>query len=156
MGRGRRPAGPEIVEQAEGSADAKRRLRVILETVAGLKSVPEACATLGVEEARFYQLREKAMEAAVAGLEAGASGRPRKEEPAESAEVKALREERDRLRLELRLSQVREELAVALPHVLKRGKAEPPPDVKKTTERPSKAPPIITNPPSCFPGGSEG
>ena len=40
MGRGRRPAGPEIVEQAEGSADAKRRLRVILETVAGMKSVP--------------------------------------------------------------------------------------------------------------------
>ena len=70
--------------------------------------------------------------------------------------MKALREERDRLKLELRLSQVREELAVALPHVLKRGKAEPPPDVKKTTERPSKAPPIITNPPSCFPGGSEG
>jgi transposase len=144
------------VEQAEGSADAKRRLRVILETVAGLKSVPEACAALGVEEARFYQLREKAMEAAVAGLEAGASGRPRKEEPAESAEVKALREERDRLRLELRLSQVREELAVALPHVLKRGKAEPPPDVKKTTGRTPQPPPIITNPPSCFPDGSKG
>ena len=147
MGRGRKPAGPEIVEQAEGSAEAKRRLRVILETVAGLKSVPEACETLGIEEARFYQLRETAVGAAVAGVEPGASGRPRKEEPAESAQVKALLEERDRLRLELRLSQAREEIAVAMPHLLKRGKAGPPPEGKKTTDRPAKAPPIITNPP---------
>jgi hypothetical protein len=139
------------VDKLAGEPEAKRRLQVILETVAGQKSVAQACEELGIGEARFHELRAQALQAAVTGLEAGASGRPRKEEPPESAEVKALREERDRLKLELRLSQTREELAVALPHVLKRkegAKAE-----EKKTPRP---PPIITNPPSSSPDGSGG
>jgi len=72
--------------------------------------------------------------------------------------VKALLEERKRLLFELQVSRTREEIAVALPHVLIREEDAKPaaPDVKKTTERPSKAPPIITNPPSSSPGGSSG
>lgn len=145
------------MEQAEGSAEAKRRLRAILETVAGTKSVPEACAALGIEEARFYQLREKAVEAAVAGLEASAPGRPKKEEPAEAARVKELEEERKRLLFELQVSRTREEIAVALPHVLKRGggnrRAAP---AEKKTALSSPPRPIITNPPGTCPGGRPG
>lgn len=147
MGRGRRPGGPEQVDRLPGEPEAKRRLRVILETVAGEKSVAEACRDLGIGEARFHELRAKALQAAVAGLAEGMPGRPKQEEPVGSAEVKSLREERDRLKLELRLSQTREELAVALPHVLKRG--------EKKTSYPFP-PPIITNPPSSSPGGSKG
>lgn len=147
MGRGRRPSGPAQVDKLPGEPEAKRRLRVILETVAGQKSVAQACEELGIGEARFHELRAKALQAAVAGLAEGMPGRPKKEEPAESVEVKALREERDRLKLELRLSQTREELAVALPHVLRR-------EEKKTTR--SSPPPIITNPPNSFPDGSKG
>lgn len=154
MGRGRRPAGPEIVEQAEGSAEAKRRLRVILETVAGLKSVPEACAALGIEEARFYKLREKAVEAAVAGLEASAPGRPKKEDPADTTRVKELEEERKRLLFELQVSRTREEIAVALPHVLRRKEGAK--AAEKKTARSSPPRPIITNPPGTCPGGRPG
>lgn len=141
------------MEQAEGSADAKRRLRVILETVAGLKSVPEACAALGIEEARFYKLREKAVEAAVAGLEASAPGRPKKEDPADTARVRELEEERKRLLFELQVSRTREEIAVALPHVLRRGEGAKP---EKKTPRSSPPRPIITNPPGTCPGGRPG
>jgi hypothetical protein len=91
---------------------------VILETLGGKRSVAKACKELGIEEARYHQLKLQALAAAVAGLEAGVPGRPRKEEPAESAQVKALLEERKRLLFELQIARTREEIAVALPRVL--------------------------------------
>lgn len=158
MGRGRRPGGPEQVDRLEGEPEAKRRLRVILETVAGMKSVAKACEELGIGEARFHELRAQALQAAVAGLESGASGRPRKEEPAESAQVKELLAERKRLLFELQVSRTREEIAVALPHVLTREEDVKPaaPVEKKTTGPSPKVPPIVTNPPSSSPGGNSG
>ena len=50
---GRNPAGPQIAERLEGSPVAKQRLEVILETIAGRLTVPEACQQLGIGESRF-------------------------------------------------------------------------------------------------------
>src|SRR5262249_6175364 len=44
--RGRFPAGPSYVDKLEGSAAAKERLKVVLETLAGQCRVQEACARL--------------------------------------------------------------------------------------------------------------
>jgi len=118
MGRGRKADGPKLVESLAGSPEAKRRCRVILETLGGQRSVAKACKELGIEEARYHQLKLQALAAAVAGLEARVPGRPRKEESAESAQVKALLEERKRLLFELQIARTREEIAVALPRVM--------------------------------------
>src|ERR1051326_1638762 len=89
--RGRYPAGVEYVDQLEGSALAKRRAKVILQTLQGELRVQEACRLLDLGEQRFHQLREEMLQAAVARLEARPAGRPRS--PAEPAEVQALREQ---------------------------------------------------------------
>jgi hypothetical protein len=56
--RGRYPSGPEYVDvqHLHGSAQAKQRLRVILETMMGQWRVGEACARLGICGQRFRQL----------------------------------------------------------------------------------------------------
>src|SRR5262249_51159336 len=108
--RGRIPAGPEVVEHLEGSAKAKERLRVVLETMLGQWRVSEACDQLGVCEQRFRQLRQELLQAALASLEDRPSGRPRR--PEESAETAALRRQVAELERELRLAQVREEIAL--------------------------------------------
>src|SRR5262249_11220153 len=58
--RGRTPSGPEVIEHLQGSAKAKARLRVILETVHGKRRVRDACALLGISEQRYRQLRTAA------------------------------------------------------------------------------------------------
>lgn len=45
---GRKPAGPQIGQRLEGSPTAKQRLEVILETIAGQLTVPQACQRLGI------------------------------------------------------------------------------------------------------------
>jgi hypothetical protein len=135
--------GPGLADRCEGSSEAKRRLRAILETLGGDKSVGKACEELGIGEARFHELRAQALQAAVAGLEPGAAGRPRREEPEESARVAALLEERKRLLFELQVSRTREEIAVALPRVqVKPAQDEASARAEKKTAR---APSIITN-----------
>jgi Helix-turn-helix domain len=113
--RGRIPAGPEYVEHLEGSAKAKERLRVILETMMGKWRVVEACARLGICEQRFRQLREALLQAALEGIEDQPAGRPRR--PEEPAQTTALRLQLEALERELRVAQVREEVILALPHV---------------------------------------
>jgi hypothetical protein len=116
--RGRRPTGPEYVDHLEGSDQAKLRLRVILETIAGTRRVQEACAKLNVCEQRFHQLRETTLTAALAGLEPGKPGRrARTLTPAEQ-EVQALEEQLAANELELRTALARVEIALAVPRVL--------------------------------------
>ena len=113
--RGRYPAGAELVEQLDGSAKAKERLRVILETMSGLGRVQEACARLGISEQRYRQLRQALLQGALDSLEDRPSGRPR--QPQESAETAALRQQVAELQRERQVAQVREEIALALPQV---------------------------------------
>lgn len=130
--RGRTPAGPEVVEQLQGSAPAKQRLRVVLETMAGQLRVPEACRQLGISEQRFRQLRAELLQAALSQLEPKPAGRPPR--PVEAAEVTALREQVRALELEVQTAQVREVLALALPQT-QAPATEPAEAEKKTTRR---------------------
>jgi hypothetical protein len=113
--RGRIPAGPEAVEQLDGSDKAKERLRIILETIAGRLRVAEACEQLGICEQRFRQLRAELLRAALASLEDQPAGRPPR--PKEADESVTLRRQLQALEEELHVAQVREEIALALPRV---------------------------------------
>jgi transposase-like protein len=133
--RGRRPAGPNYVDRLQGSALAKERLKIVLETMTGGLRVQDACTQLGICEQRFHQLREEAMRAALAGLEPGEPGRPaRMPSPAE-AQVRVLEERLADLDIELSLAKARAEIAVTLPAIV-----QPPEPEKKTRGRPKKPP----------------
>lgn len=132
MTRGRKPLGPKWVDTFEASGGAKRRLRLILETVAGQTSIPEACEALGVTEARFHEIRQEAIGAALQELEPKPPGRPPKVISEADARVAELEAEVRELRIDLRAAQVREEIAAVMPHVLKPRK----PALKKTAESP--------------------
>ena len=134
--RGRIPVGPEVVEQLQGSEKAKERLRVILETMTGDLRVQEACARLGICEQRFRQLRAELLQVALGSLEDQPAGRPR--QPQEPAETAALRRQLEAMQRELRAAQVREEIALALPHVAVSGAAQA---VNKASASPKKRPP---------------
>jgi hypothetical protein len=121
----RRPGGPEQVRKLEGSEEARRRLELVLETIAGRRTVEEACAALGVSAARFDALRREALGAALERLEPRSPGRPPK--PAgEPSELDRLQAEIADLRWDLEAARVRELIAIGMPHLLK------PRGVKKT------------------------
>jgi hypothetical protein len=115
--RGRIPSGPEYVDvqHLHGSAQAKERLRVILETMMGQWRVGEACARLGICEQRFRQLRAELLQAALERLEPRPAGRPRR--PEEPEDTVALRRQLEVMQRELHVAQVREEIALALPQL---------------------------------------
>lgn len=120
---GRPPKGPKLVEGLSGSPEAKRKLKVILETVSGTMTILEACAKLGVGEAMFHALRERTLTEAIEGLEPRPMGRPSKEQSAERSRVVKLEEENERLKRQLQAAWVREEIAVSMPGLLGRGKS---------------------------------
>ena len=115
--RGRRPVGPELAERLDGSAAAGRRMRVILETIAGTRRVHEACEQLGVCEQRFEALRATAIRAGVAALEGRPIGRPPKVPPEVRAQITRLEERVADLEAQLHLAEVRLELAAVLGRV---------------------------------------
>ena len=119
MARGRRPSGPEIADKLDGSEQARKRLRVVLETIAGRLSVTEACAELGIGAVAFHEVRLKALRGAVRDLEPRLAGRPRRRLSPVDARVAELEAEVTELKIDLRAAQVREELSLVLPHVLK-------------------------------------
>ena len=107
--RGRRPAGPEIVEQLPGSAQARLRLRVVLETLAGDLRVQQACQQLGIGPVRFHTLRQAVLEAALAALEPRPVGRPPRDDdaPAQPGQV-------EDMTAALEASRLREEVTLIL------------------------------------------
>jgi AraC-like DNA-binding protein len=108
---GRKPTGPQIAERLEGSLTAKQRLEVILETIAGQLTVPQACQRLQISESRFHALRNQTLQETLETLEPRPSGRPAKPTSPEPTEVDALHAEIRRLRAELNLAQVQLRLA---------------------------------------------
>jgi len=81
------------------SADARRLASLILEVLAGLRSITDAALVLQISTARFIQLEQRAMLALIAACEPRAPG------PVSGAalprELAALQQERDRLRAEV-------------------------------------------------------
>jgi len=108
---GRKPAGPQIAERLEGSPVAKQRLEVILETIAGRLTVPEACQQLGIGESRFHALRNQTLQATLKALEPRPLGRPTKPTFPEQAEVDELQAELRRLHADFELAQLQLSLA---------------------------------------------
>jgi hypothetical protein len=63
----------------QGSEQARQRLRVILEVIAGQRRVQQACEDLGLSVTRLEQLRQTALQAALDSLEPRPGGRPRRQ-----------------------------------------------------------------------------
>jgi transposase-like protein len=145
--RGRKPKGQRAAERLEASTAAHARLEAILGTLTGAVSVAEACERLGVGEARLYQLRDAALEAALGRMEPGRAGRPPQQQT--EGRIAELESEVRELRLELRAAQVREEIAVAMPHLLRPRGA-----VKKKTSRKADGPKRSGGRSSSTPDGS--
>jgi hypothetical protein len=119
------------VEQLQGSPEPKRRLKMILQTLRGELSLQEACARLDLSPQRFHQLREEALQAALAALEPRPLGRPPHAASAAQLRVADLEQQVADLDVQLRAAQAREEIALVLP----RAAQAPAPPEKKTRRR---------------------
>jgi transposase len=120
--RGRKPSGPEYVERLGGSAKAKERAQVVLETLAGRLSVQEACRRLGIGEAFFNRLRKRFLKGGVPALEDQPAGRRPRVVSAEAEQIRKLEDKLQQTRLELQAMQLREEIALSMPHLLQKAK----------------------------------
>jgi hypothetical protein len=134
-----RPAmGPDLVHKLSGSEEAKARLKVILETVAGSRTVESACQELGLGRSRFFELRDHVLQAAMADLEPKPRGRPAETPDPEALQqrLQELEAEHEHLLDELEIAHVREEIRLVLPqYVVDRDEpaAEPSPTPEKKT-----------------------
>jgi transposase-like protein len=129
----RPPEGVGHVDRLEGPEDVKRRLRVLMETLLGQKSVQEACEELGVSESRLHEMRREALVGALGALLPKPSGRPPKVEPTTPRE-RQLEERIGELEVDLQAALVRTELALAMPHLFRRD-AKKNPRGRKTEKR---------------------
>lgn len=117
--RGRKPSGAGLVARLDGSERAKKRLQCFLETISGKMSVPDACRELGIGEAMFHRARSQWLEDSLACLEPRPMGRPPLDEDPASEDAAALKKQIVELRLHLRAAQIREKIAVVMPHLFK-------------------------------------
>ena len=134
--RGRPPMGTELIPALEGSPQAKLRLTLILQTLSGQTTVEDAAAQLGISRSRFFALRDELLQESVANLEPKPTGRPPNEDPQHAAKIEQLQQEIQELQVDLRAAQLREELALLMPHVLKKK----PGDVKKNAAHTNDTP----------------
>jgi hypothetical protein len=117
--RGRKPQGAQLVDRLEGSEHAKLRLKVILETLAGRQTIPEACHELGIQESMFHRVRSEVLQTALGRLEPRPIGRPTLAPSPQDQHAAELEEEILGLQAKLRAAEIRRELAEKLPGVSK-------------------------------------
>jgi transposase len=129
--RGRKPAGSEYVERLPGSAKTRERAKVVLEVLAGRLSVPEACRRLGIGAAFFHRLRKRFLQGGMPALEDRPAGRRPRQPSAAEERIRQLEADLQQTRLDLQAAQLREEIALTMPHLL-----HPPAVVEKKTRRP--------------------
>ncbi len=134
--RGRKPTGTNLVEHLEGSERAKARLKAILETLSGQRSIPEVCGELGIQESMFHRVRSEVLQTALDRLEPRPLGRPPRQVSPQDVREAELEEKNLRLQLELKAAEVRRELAEKLPRLAKPQNINPAAEPgKKTTVR---------------------
>jgi hypothetical protein len=125
--------GPSLIDGLEGSANAKRRARLVLETLAGLVSVDEAARQLEITPQRFHVLRDELLSRMVAEAEPKPAGRPpsvpSEDERLAAARAEGAAEERRRIHGDMafaaRAAELKEELralGIARPRRAKRGR----------------------------------
>ncbi len=120
MTRGRKTEVTRLVQRLDGSDEAKARLTLFLEVLAGKRTVVEAALGLGLGERQFHTLRNRCLQAALASLEPRLLGRPTRQQADVDGRVASLEAQVQSLRLDLRAAQIREEIALAMPHLLHR------------------------------------
>jgi hypothetical protein len=98
------PAG--LVERLDGSDLAKRRLTLVLQTLVGDKSVPQACAELDICEAMFHKMRSRTLRTALSDLEPKPIGRKPLPQ-ADGERIVELERSVEELRLQARAAEVR-------------------------------------------------
>lgn len=118
MPAGRPPSGLNQVDRLDGSAESKRRLRVLLATLSGEVTLKDACARLGLGETRVLQLRELALQGALGALDPAPRGRPPKLPTADPERVATLEERLHELESDLKVERIRSDLAAADPRLL--------------------------------------
>ena len=125
------------MERLEGSEHAKGRLKVILETLSGQRTIPEACELLGIQESMFHKMRTQVLQTALGRLEPRPLGRPPQLPSAEAQRIAELEDELSRQGTELRAARIRQELAEKLPRLRRQPDHSPAAAPgKKTTCRP--------------------
>jgi hypothetical protein len=112
--------GADLVQRLQGSIPAKQRLEAILQTLTGHLTIPQACAQLGINASRFHALRTEALQQVLLDLEPRLPGRPRQVVGAEQARIGELERQVQDLKIELRAAQIRQEMALLMPHLLHR------------------------------------
>ena len=132
---GRKPLGPALVNHLDGSASAKERLELILQTLAGQVTVVAASQSLEISEAMFYKLRNRVLQVCLEDLEPKPPGRPAQIPTVEQARCAELATEVATLERELALQAVRLEIAQTMPTLVKPVAPGP---VKKTHRQPSR------------------
>ncbi len=116
--RGRPVKGVELLEDMEVSEVARQRLMVILQTLAGALTIEEACQVLGINRSRFHDLRHEFLDRAAGLLEPRPPG-PKPNRPTEAQlEIERLQREIVQLKLDLKATQIREEIALVMPQLL--------------------------------------
>ncbi|MGH3421447.1 MAG: helix-turn-helix domain-containing protein [Rhodanobacteraceae bacterium] len=128
----RPPARSRLVDTLEGDDLAKRRLKVVIQTITGECTIAEACERLEVSETALRDYRTRALYGALAGLTPGTPGRPRNavKDPA----LTRLQTQVQTQQLQLLLEKTQTQLALlatALPPPVApaRGKKKQPPPV---------------------------
>ncbi len=137
--RGRKPTGTNLLEHLEGSQRAKARLKAILETLSGQRSIPAVCEELGIQESMFHRVRSEVLQTALDRLEPRPLGRPPQQLSPQDLRVAQLEAENLHLGMELKAAEVRRELAEKLPRLAKPQNIDPAVGPqKKTTARTRK------------------
>lgn len=119
---GRPPLGPRLVDALDIPEPICTQLRVILQTLAGQMSVVDAAQQLGISDTRFHTIRQQALRGAAAALEPRSPGRPPSKAPPEQDEIQRLKTELLELKASATAAQLREEIALLMPHLLRQEK----------------------------------
>ena len=130
--RGRPVGGPELVGDQDGSEQARQRLKVVLATLGGSMTIEQACSALGIGRSAFHKLRSQFLARAPDLLEPRPRGRRRRVPTEADQRLAQLQQEIVQLKLDLKAQQVREEIALVMPHLLKDKRA----GTRKKTRRP--------------------
>jgi len=105
---GRKPQGWKLIERLSAEESSKARLKAFLQTMTGQCTVGEACQELGIEQSRFFALRNEWLEQAARLLDPKSAGRPRKtadETETESPELRQLKQQLMAAKLRARLAE---------------------------------------------------
>ena len=107
MVMGRPNKGIDHVDGCDCSELSKERAKIILQTISGELSVQAACQRMGIQRARFAELRGLALQGSVDALEPGRPGRPRKRDVEQEQREAELQAEIDKLKRQLAIAETR-------------------------------------------------